>query len=169
VSGGTTPAADPNVVVFDYPHWMARYPEFAGVTQPRAEGFFDEACIYCDNTACSPVPAQQPRATYLEMLTAHIAALNGGLDSCGQIAPGQGQGLVGRITSASEGSVSVSTEYPVAGDGPNAAWYNQTRYGAAFWVATAQYRTFRYYLGPQPFPEANNAMPFAGRLGTWRR
>lgn len=160
---GTTP--DPNVVVFDYPSWIARYPEFVAVAQPQAQRFFDEACIYCDNTPCSPIPIP-PRDTYLDMLTAHIAALNGGLNQGGTIAAGDGIGVVGRISNASEGSVSIGTDYPMSGDGPNAAWYNQTRYGAAYWIATAQYRTFRYFVGPQPFPEANYAQ---GRLGGWRR
>jgi hypothetical protein len=154
-----TVTPDPHVVIFDYQHWMQRYPEFGAVTQPRAQGFFDDACVFCDNTAGSPVPYDStqtptgPRATYLDMLTAHIAALNGGLDPCGQVAAGQGAGVVGRIQSASEGSVSVSFGDMGSGDGPNAAWYYQTRYGAMYWVATAQYRTFRYFLGPQPFPE----------------
>ena len=150
---------DPHVVVFNYQDWMAAYPEFAGVTAPRAERFFNEACVFCDNTACSPVPYDStqtptgPRDIYLAMLTAHIAALNGALDACGVVQAGQGLGVVGRIQSASEGSVSVSFGDMGSGDGPNAAWYNQTRYGATYWIATAQYRTWQYHLGPQRFPE----------------
>lgn len=155
---------DPNIVVFDYPSWIGMYPEFAAVTQPRATGFFRQACLFCDNTPCSPIPAQEPRATYLDMMTAHIASLNGGLNPCGVVAAGSGPGMVGRITSASEGSVSISSEYPSSGDGPSAAWFNQTPYGAAFWAATAQYRTWQYFVGPQPFPEGNI---LGGRLGTW--
>ena len=32
-----------------------------------------------------------------------------------------------------------------------AEWFVQTKYGAAYWAATARYRTARYYPGPQPF------------------
>src|SRR6478736_5521540 len=148
-----TVTPDPNIVIFDYPSWMAMYPEFAAVTQPRATGFFRQACVLCDNTPCSPIPAQEPRATYLDMLTAHIAAISGGLNPCGVVAAGSGQGMVGRIASASEGSVSISSEYSTTGEGPGAAWYNQTQYGAMYWVATAQYRMFQVHIGPQPFPE----------------
>jgi len=167
----TVPAADPHIVVFDYAAWMAAYPEFAAVTQPRAERFFREAEVFCDNTPCSPVPYDLtatptgPRDIYLAMLTAHIAALNGGLTACGTLPAGQGGGVTGRIQSASEGSVSISFAELGAGDGPNAAWFYQTPYGAAYWVATAQYRTWQYHIGPQPFPEANT---YNGRLGAWR-
>jgi Protein of unknown function (DUF4054) len=173
MSGNGTP--DPHIVIFDYAHWAARYPEFVAVLEPQAQGFFDEACVYCDNTCASPVPYNPgPRATYLDMLTAHIAALNGGLDPGGAVAPGQGAGLVGRIQSASEGSVSVSTGDIGQGDGPSAAWYNQTRYGAAYWVATAHYRTWQYFLGPQPLYETSLPMYGVGGLppplvGPWRR
>jgi hypothetical protein len=71
------------------------------------------------------------RSVLLNMLTAHIAALN---------SPGA-SGVVGRVSSASEGSVSVSAELAVPG---SAAWFAQTRYGIAFWQATAQYRTATY-------------------------
>lgn len=165
-----TPPPDPNIVIFDYAHWMATYPEFVAVTEPRAQSFFNVACQFCDNTACSPVPApppaQQPRTALLEMLTAHIAALNGGLNASGTLPAGSGLQPVGRIASASEGSVSVGFDYGSTPDGPSAAWYNQTSYGALYWAATAQYRTFQYHIGPQPFPEANYAQ---GRIGLWRR
>ena len=118
LADATVVAADPNVVVFDYPTWMACYPEFSAVTQPRAQMFFDIACTFCDNTACSPVPAQSPRATYLNMLTAHVAALSGGLTACGVVAGGGGGAApVGRIASATEGSVTVSFDYGMTADG----------------------------------------------------
>ena len=167
-----TVTPDPHVVVFNYQDWMAAYPEFAAVTQPRAERFFREAEVFCDNTPCSPVPYDStmtptgPRDIYLAMLTAHIAALNGGLDPCGAVAAGSGAGVVGRITSASEGSVSISAGDMGAGDGPNAAWYYQTRYGAAYWTATAQYRTWQYFLGPQPYPEV--FIPYGRAMPGWR-
>jgi Protein of unknown function (DUF4054) len=169
---GTAPAPDPNVVVFDYATWMARHPEFAAVTQPRAQWFFDQATLLCDNTACSPAPYDSrmtppgPRDLYLDLLTCHIASLNGGLTACGTLPAGSGAGLVGRITSASEGSVSVSVSDLGTGDGPNAAWYYQTPYGAAYWTATAQYRTWKYFLGPQPFPEVY--IPYGRAMPGWR-
>lgn len=157
---------DPQVVVFDYATWMARHPEFAAVTAPRADWFFKQATMLCDNTSCSPVCNLDQRDIYLDLLTCHIAALNGGLLPCGVATPGSGAAMVGRITSASEGSVSISSEYPTSGDGPNAAWYNQTPYGAAYWTATAHYRTWQYHIGPQPFQEV--FIPYGRAMRGWR-
>lgn len=126
------------VVVFNYATWVLRYPEFAGIAEPLAQAYFDEAGLYLDNTPCSPVANLAKRGLYLNMITTHIAAINN---------PTTGTTLVGRVSSATEGSVSVSTEYNVPG---SAAWFAQTRYGAAFWQATAWLRTFRYVPGPAP-------------------
>lgn len=124
-------------VVFNYQNWVARYPEFKdSVNSVLAQQYFNEAQLYCDNTDCSPVrddSAGGQRATFLNMLTAHIAALNAVVN--GQ-APSP---LVGRISNASEGSVSVATEnnYPPG----TAQWFQQTKYGSAFYAASAQFRT----------------------------
>lgn len=125
------------VVVFDYSVWSARYPELAAsVMQPLAQSYFCEATLYCDNTPCSPISDLCQRALLLGMMTAHIAALN---------APLNGEAsspLVGRISGATEGSVSVQTQndYPAG----TVQWFQQTKYGAAFWAATAQFRTMHY-------------------------
>ena len=121
------------VVAFDYGAWSARYPELAaGVPQSQATLYFAEACLYCDNTPASPVADDSPggqRALFLNMITAHIAALTAST-------------LVGRILEAEEGSVLVKTEnqYPPG----SAQWWQQSRYGAAFWAASQQYRAMRY-------------------------
>ena len=131
------------IVVFDNRAWAARYPELAA-SVPDAQPFFDEACVYLDNTPCSPVRNWKPggrRAVLLNMLTAHIVALNVGLN-CQPASP-----LVGRVTSASEGSVSVSTAITVPG---SAEWFAQTKYGFAYWQATAQNRMMHYRPGRQP-------------------
>jgi len=130
-----------NVVVFNYGTWAIRYPElYESVVQPLAQQYFNEAQLYCDNTPASIIRDLVQRATLLNMVTAHIAALN---------APLNGQPsspLVGRISNASEGSVSVQTQndYPAG----TVQWWQQTKYGAAFWAATAAYRTMRYVPGP---------------------
>lgn len=126
------------IAVFDSAIFLARYPEFSGVTVLRLQSFFDEAGLYLSNTDSSPVSDVTRRRTLLNMLTAHIASLNGALD--GEVAP------VGRVSSATEGSVNVSLEgiYPPGSHG----WYTQTQYGAAFWQATANYRRFNYVAKP---------------------
>ena len=71
------------------------------------------------------------------MLTAHIAKL---------FAPpttGGSGGLVGRINSATEGSVSVQAAYSNKVS-EQMAWFIQTQYGAMYWSATAPFRRARY-------------------------
>lgn len=157
-------------VTFDYLWFQRRYSTIAEWCSPdEAQGFFDLACIYCDNSDAggatqawgemdllifdyfgypgarwrgSPVTDIGTRQNLIGLMMAHIATL---------LAPINGQPattLVGRITNASEGSVSVSSDFP---SDPTSAWYTQTKYGAMFWAATARYRTFRYVPGRQPF------------------
>ncbi|NKI68956.1 DUF4054 domain-containing protein [Collimonas pratensis] len=134
------------VVAFDYTAWSVRYPELASsVAQPLAQQYFNEAQLYCDNTPCSPIRDASvggQRSMLLNMLTAHIAALN---------APIGGQpssSLVGRISNATEGSVSVATQMDLPAGSPQ--WFAQSKYGIAFWQATSQYRTMHYVPGPVP-------------------
>jgi len=136
------------IVVFDPAAFKARYPEFATATDAQLQGCFDEACLIVDNTACSVVRQVERRTTLLWMLTAHIAALTIGVN--GQ-AP---SGLVGRVDSATEGSVSVHADW--SGASASQAWYLQTPYGAMFWQVTSIYRRFRYIPGRSgPAPTAS--------------
>lgn len=131
------------VVTFSYATWVARYPEFAAsVTAGQAQGYFDEACIYLDNTACARVPIP-PRATILNMLTAHIAQLYAILN--GQPSPQ----TVGRISNATQGSVSVGLDMGTTTTAQ--AWFLQTKYGASAWQALAAYRTARFYAAPRRY------------------
>ena len=128
------------VVVFDYSTWALRFPQLAvSVSAPLAAIYFQEAALYCDNTPCSPVQDINVRTLYLNLLTAHIATLNASIN--GQ-APNP---LVGRINSATEGSVSVQTDnqYPPG----TVQWYQQTPMGAAFWAASSKYRRMLYVPG----------------------
>ena len=127
-------------VSFDLTGFRARFPEFATVADATLGAYFDESGqLHLDNTDSSPVVNLVQRGMLLNMLTAHLAALYSGVS--GQAA----SSLVGRINSASEGSVSVSADMgPVTG---SSAWFLQTKYGAAFWQASARYRTFRYFPG----------------------
>ncbi len=127
------------IVTFSYANFLARYPEFSAVAEASVNACFSEAGIYCSNTDMSIVSDVNVRAVLLNMLTAHLVQLYFG--SNGE-APSQ---LVGRVSSAGEGSVNVSVDM---GSQPvNAAWYNQTKYGASFWRAAAPYRA-GFYVGP---------------------
>ena len=126
-------------VVFDPAAFKARYPEFASVGDLLLQACFGEADLYLSNTDNSPVQNVTRRAVLLNMLTAHIAALGGALSSDGQPRP------VGRVSSATEGSVSAAFEGPPPG---SAQWFQQSQYGAAFWQATSGLRGFRYLAQP---------------------
>lgn len=149
----STPCTGGGVVTFSYADWSAHYPELASsVSSATAQLYFYEAQLYCDNTPTSIITdASQPggeRELLLNMLTAHIAALN---------APLNGQAsspIVGRISGATEGSVSVQTQndYPPG----TVQWYQQTKYGAAFWAATTKYRSMTYVPGPAPIANPFN-------------
>jgi hypothetical protein len=116
--------------------------------------YFNEATFYCGN---GNGPAQDPDmlTMLLNMATAHITQLNAVINGV------QPSALVGRISSAREGSVSVSadTGKPM---GDSAAWWNQTKYGAAFWRASAQYRLAQYVTGPQGY-SGRQGVGFTGR------
>lgn len=127
------------VVVFDPAAFKLRYPEFSSVSDALLSDYFAEATIYLDNTDCSRVQDVDVRRMLLWMLVAHIATINAGVN--GEVA----SPLVGRINNATEGSVSVGADM---GAVPfTAAWFLQTKYGAAFWQATAPFRTMRYVPG----------------------
>jgi len=133
-------------VFFNYQLWLARYPEFSTVPELTALQYFAEATLYLRNDGSGPVTDNAEQLRLLGMLTAHIATLYGPSSAGGSA----GSPIVGPITSASEGSVSISGQALFAPG--TAAWFGLTRYGAAFWLATAAYRTFRYRPGfPRQF------------------
>lgn len=142
---------DPPVVVFNYANFIASYPEFAGLTEPQLLNYFDISDAFFANNSENPAfnggVDRMTRLAY--MATAHVAWLMAPRDAAGlpsatgSVAPQ----TVGQITSASEGSVSVSVA-DVAKGSEAAAWFAQTRYGFMFWQATAQYRTAIYMANP---------------------
>jgi hypothetical protein len=139
-AGAPTTTTPDGCVVFQFQTWALRYPELAGFVSPvLAQMYFDEATLYLSNEPCSPVQNLTQRAMILGMLTAHIAALNAPLN--GQPA----STLVGRISGATEGSVSVTTDLEIPG---SAAWFSTTRYGLQAWQSMAAFRTFRYVPRP---------------------
>lgn len=125
------------VVTFNYPLWVSRYPEFGYIPQAQAQLYFNEASIYHRNDGFGPVEDATSQLTFLNMLTAHIAFLNAQAQN-GQPA----STIVGRIASAGEGSVNVSADMGTTSE--QEAWFNQTKYGAAYWAATRPYRTMRW-------------------------
>lgn len=142
----TTPA-----VQFSYTTWITLYPEFAACSEPQGQAWFDKADLYFANEVCNPYYANGAGrfAQLLYMLTSHIAWLSAPRDANGNPAEkgSPAPAVVGRISSAGEGSVNVSTEWKDSGS-PSESWFLQTRYGAEFWQATLQLRTAQYRALP---------------------
>ena len=126
-------------VIFNPANFKARYPEFTAVSDDSLTMCFDEATLYLSNSDNSPVQNIARRTTLLNMLTAHVAFLSGKLSADGMPKP------VGRVSNASEGSVSAGFEYATPG---TQAWFVQTQYGASFWQATVNLRSMRYIARP---------------------
>ena len=124
------------------PKFRIRYPEFSTLSDELIGACFDEAGVYCTPTDKSPVKSDSLRTTLLNMLTAHIAFLNFG--SLGNSATD----LVGRISNATEGSVTVAADMGSGSTVEFRAWYMQTKYGAAYWQATLSYRGARWVGRP---------------------
>lgn len=141
------------IAEFSYILWSQRYPELASAVSPElGEAYFAEAGQYLDNTDASRVTDLARRGLLLNMLVAHIASMNAPINGAAPSA------LVGRITSASEGSVSVSVGGVTAAG--SAEWFALTRYGLAFWWATQWMRSARYVPGYPPV--------FGPRTYPWR-
>lgn len=122
------------IVMFDPEKFRLHYPDIAD--DPRVEMWFAQAETIVNNTDCSIVTNLKEREMLLMLLMRHFAALDERAS--------QG-GMVGRISSATEGSVSVSAD--LGGVSGNATWYMQTPWGANYWQMTAKYRGFRYVAG----------------------
>lgn len=129
-------------VVFNETQFLQDYPEFVATKAKYPNSpttCFNRACTILDNTDASIVPVL-PRTDMLGMLTAHFMAMFFGVN--GQ----RPSGIVGRISSAGEGSVNVQADMgPIV----NAqAWYMQTQYGATYWTMSRAYRSALYIAPP---------------------
>lgn len=129
------------VVTFDPAVFIVQYPMFAAVPAVTLQGYFILATMIVDNSCQSVVSNATFREYLLNLLVAHMAALLPLAGSGSQA--GTGGGVVGRVSSATEGTVSISAEY-AAQVSQSMAWFIQTQYGALFWQLTSPYRSFRY-------------------------
>lgn len=129
------------VVVWDSAQFKTAFPEFAAVPDARLEILFSLAEGLLDNTDASIVTNITQRTAMFYYIVAHMLTLFGtGIVGT----PGGGpSGVVGRLSSATEGTVSSSFEFNVP-PSPSGAWWNQTQYGALYWMLMAPFRSFRY-------------------------
>lgn len=128
------------VVTLDIASFRAMYPEFSNVPDATLPFLFDQSTDYLNNTDYSLVDDVVKRERLLYILMAHLAYVR-----YGDNRKRGGSGMVGRIASATQGSVSVSSDL-----GPiefRYAWYTQSPYGMDFWQATKVYRMANYYPG----------------------
>lgn len=128
------------IVVLDVAKFRTMFPEFSNIDDSLLPFLFDQATDYLNNSEYSLVDDAVKRERLLYLLMAHIAYMR-----YGDNRKRGGSGMVGRIASATEGSVSVSTDL-----GPidfRYAWYTQSPYGMDFWQATKVYRMAQYYPG----------------------
>jgi hypothetical protein len=142
----TVEACPPNtpvtrgVVVFDATAFKVLFPMFATVADVLLEMNFAAAEMLVKNTCCSRVVDAVKRERLLNLLVAHITQLLNGIN--GQ----PPAGIVGVVTSATEGSVSVDT---TVGPIPfTAVYFAQTQFGLLFWQLTAPFRAFVYVPAP---------------------
>ena len=146
---------------FDYTKWVAMFPYMASVPEAVASGFFDVAGLLFANDDCSPITDLDKRSVFLNYITAHLARLAGyPVAAGGSAAP---DGMVGRVTSATEGTVSISAGWAASVSNSEAYWL-QTPEGATFWQMTRFLRTARYIAAPP-----RNFGPARRAFGVWPR
>lgn len=131
------------VVTFDPTAFKAQFPSFVALSDASLQLCFDLGTLLLDNSACSIVQDVAKRTPLLSLLTAHIAHIQFGENG---IAPTD---VVGRIERADQGTVAMRAEWALQYNS-HAAYYLQSKYGALYWSATAQYRSALYVPGPRP-------------------
>ena len=90
-----------------------------------------------DNTEESCIPLDE-REYLMWLLVAHQAQLQERIND-------GSASLVGNITSATEGSVSIGVNAPTSSSAMG-QWLMQTPYGQEYWVLTAKYRNALYII-----------------------
>ena len=154
--------AQPDAVIpYDDADFKALFPEFAQCTPQQGQAWFAQASMMCANAASNPLVREGGGSYWmlqqaLYLLTAHIGYLAAPRDANGNPTGQQGAGsppqIVGRVTSASQGSVSVSSEMQASSGGYSQAYFMQTQYGARYWEMTKSIRTFQYFATPTIVP-----------------
>ena len=123
--------------------FLALFPQFSGLTSDQLTTLvLPIAELYCRNDGGGPVSTAATQSSLLNLMVAHVATLM----FPPLASPAGAVPAVGRLSSASQGSVSVALEFP---QNPNDAWFNTTQYGSAFRAATSAYRTMRYIRAPR--------------------
>lgn len=157
-------------VTFDPAMFRALFPVFDCLTNTQLTAYFAMAGLYCPNVPQNPFNCTGVLPQLMMLVTAHVAWLLSPKDADGNPSAegaSSGGGLVGRISQATQGSVSVSLEFDATAGGPSEQFFAQTQYGLMFWQATASIRTVRYAARPTIVP--GTTYPYAPWLlnGFW--
>lgn len=127
------------IVVFDPAAFIVEFPEFAAVSTARLQMFFGLAeSTLLDNTDNSPVSSLDLRTQLFNLLVGHLLLVFGSAPTTPDNTP------PGRISSATQGTITTQFEYILPQGSAMAPWFVQTKYGAMYWMATAPYRSARY-------------------------
>lgn len=141
-------------VTFDYAAWAALFPQFSNLTESQVVTvILPLAEQYSRNDGGGPVCTASVQTQLLNLMVAHVAQLLFG-STTQPLSP-----LVGRINTATEGSVSVGTDFPTT---PTNAWFVQTQFGAAWGQLSLPFRLGRYV--PKVTPQFQ---PLNGPWGGW--
>jgi hypothetical protein len=141
------------IVQFLSSEFVALWPAFTGLTSAQQQNAFNQAILLLDNSCGSVVQDANARLTLLYLLTCHVLALTVGTnDGQGNISPPTG--IVGRIDSGTQGTVSVSAGGYSSEVTQSEAYFIQTTWGAEFWQATMGYRTMLYFPPPLVGPNS---------------
>ncbi len=123
-------------VQFDYAAWAAAFPMFSHLSVQQITGpVLTFAQQYCRNDGGGPVTDAGLQLQLLNLMVAHVAQILYGTNQAA------GPSAVGRLSSATEGSVSASFEFPTSAD---QAWFAQTQWGAMYWQMIAPFRLGAY-------------------------
>ena len=148
-----------SVVTFVPANFFLAYPEFASMDPARATLMFTIASqAILDNTDNSPVMDLNYRTQLFYMLIGHLLLLFGTADPT---TPNNRP--PGRVTNATEGTITTAFGYDIPTGSSMAPWFNQTKYGALYWMATAQFRSMQYYAAGSSgvgFAKAYGVLPF---------
>ena len=145
-----------NVFVFDPAAFKLAYPQFAKFTDEQLNYFFETVeNRIIDNTESSCISLAN-RKIWFYLLVAHKGVLQNRIDD------GGGE-QVGRTSSATEGSISVTMDYNM-GSGAMEQWLNQTAYGAEFSALSSAWRKALWVSADHPMPvnRARLRFPFGG-------
>lgn len=125
------------IVTFESQEFRDIYPSFSDSEKFKDDMLlngFNRAEMYVSNTESGFVSNLTTRKIMLYMLTAHILTLS--------VQALNGDWYAGIISSASEGSASISLATPNIT--ARNAWYMKTPFGQEYWEMTSKYRTFQY-------------------------